>query len=95
MVSPSLLNPPLTAVNPSISTYRANLSRLLTVCKDFIEALEACHQNTWSRYTGGCNATKLELNKCLHAQVRGYTHVPPLGVFNLDATLSRLPTTRV
>ncbi|GJE97082.1 COX assembly mitochondrial protein [Phanerochaete sordida] len=38
------------------------------VCKDLIKALEACHLDTWSRWTGGCNTMKIELNKCLHAQ---------------------------
>ena len=39
-------------------------------CKDFILALEACHADTWSKFTGGCNNTKIALNRCLHEQVR-------------------------
>ncbi|KAI0693714.1 hypothetical protein BC835DRAFT_1275531, partial [Cytidiella melzeri] len=39
-----------------------------TACKDFIDALEACHADSWLKFTGGCNNTKIELNRCLHAQ---------------------------
>ncbi|TDL27431.1 UPF0287-domain-containing protein [Rickenella mellea] len=35
------------------------------ICKDFIEALELCHRNSWARLTGGCNEAKTELNLCL------------------------------
>ncbi|KAL4251672.1 COX assembly mitochondrial protein [Abortiporus biennis] len=35
-------------------------------CKEFIEALEACHASTWAKWTGGCNQAKLDLNSCLH-----------------------------
>lgn len=41
------------------------------VCKDFIQALEACHATGWKRFTGACNDTKNELNKCLHGEVGG------------------------
>ncbi|KAI0049990.1 hypothetical protein FA95DRAFT_1488023, partial [Auriscalpium vulgare] len=37
-------------------------------CKDFFDALEACHANTWLKWTGGCNQTKFNLNRCLHAE---------------------------
>lgn len=43
---------------------------LRTACRDFILALEACHADTWAKFTGGCNNTKIQLNKCLHEQVR-------------------------
>ncbi|KAF7965410.1 hypothetical protein HWV62_1561 [Athelia sp. TMB] len=38
------------------------------VCKDFIQALEACHAKGWTRFTGACNEAKTELNQCLHAE---------------------------
>ncbi|KAI0262898.1 hypothetical protein BC834DRAFT_971712 [Gloeopeniophorella convolvens] len=37
-------------------------------CKDFFEALERCHADIWSKWTGGCNEIKRELNKCLHSE---------------------------
>ena len=43
------------------------------VCREFIQALEACHASTWLRLTGGCNGQKHALNKCLHKEVS-----PPL-----------------
>ena len=41
-----------------------------SVCKEFFEALELCHANVWTKWTGGCNEVKRELNKCLHTDVR-------------------------
>lgn len=44
---------------------------LPSVCKDFIQALEACHQSGWmARLTGQCNAQKDALNGCLREEVR-------------------------
>ena len=39
-------------------------------CKEFFDALQLCHANIWAKWTGGCNSVKLELNKCLHNDVR-------------------------
>jgi hypothetical protein len=39
------------------------------VCQEFIKALEDCHANGWSRFTGACNRQKDELNHCLRAEV--------------------------
>jgi COX assembly protein 2 len=44
------------------------LSDKKLVCQDFIKALEACHSDGWSRYTGACNRLKDELNSCLHSE---------------------------
>ncbi|KAK7693211.1 hypothetical protein QCA50_002777 [Cerrena zonata] len=41
------------------------VSETLIVCKEFIEALEACHAETWAKWTGGCNQAKVDLNNCL------------------------------
>ncbi|KAI0781169.1 hypothetical protein BD413DRAFT_503228 [Trametes elegans] len=41
---------------------------VLIVCRDFIQALEACHANGWSRWTGACNQAKHELNMCLRKE---------------------------
>ncbi|KIK59662.1 hypothetical protein GYMLUDRAFT_44101 [Collybiopsis luxurians FD-317 M1] len=38
------------------------------VCKDFIQALEQCHSNSWARLTGGCNKYKDAMNACLHRE---------------------------
>ncbi|KZS90029.1 UPF0287-domain-containing protein [Sistotremastrum niveocremeum HHB9708] len=38
------------------------------VCKDFIIALEACHQSWVKRITGGCNDVKHELGLCLRKE---------------------------
>ncbi|CAL1704102.1 unnamed protein product [Somion occarium] len=35
------------------------------VCKEFIQALEACHADSWAKWTGGCNQAKRDLNNCL------------------------------
>ncbi|KZV85531.1 UPF0287-domain-containing protein [Exidia glandulosa HHB12029] len=35
------------------------------VCKEFVEALEACHASPFKKYTGQCNGIKHELNMCL------------------------------
>ena len=40
------------------------------VCQEFIKALEDCHANGWSRFTGACNRQKDELNHCLRSEVR-------------------------
>ena len=50
-----------------------NISRFvaetLIVCKEFIDALEACHADTWQKWTGGCNQAKVDLNNCLKQDV--------------------------
>ncbi|EPQ58465.1 hypothetical protein GLOTRDRAFT_22420, partial [Gloeophyllum trabeum ATCC 11539] len=38
------------------------------VCREFFQALEACHQNGWAKWTGGCNGVKHELNMCLRKE---------------------------
>ncbi|OJT14123.1 hypothetical protein TRAPUB_9234 [Trametes pubescens] len=42
--------------------------RVLIVCLDFIQALDACHANGWSRWTGACNQAKHDLNMCLRKE---------------------------
>ncbi|EIW85264.1 UPF0287-domain-containing protein [Coniophora puteana RWD-64-598 SS2] len=37
-------------------------------CREFIQALDACHASNWARLTGGCNKEKLRLNECLHKE---------------------------
>jgi len=37
-------------------------------CKELIEALEQCHSNFLSKYTGACNQQKLDLNMCLRTE---------------------------
>ncbi|CCM02874.1 uncharacterized protein FIBRA_04988 [Fibroporia radiculosa] len=38
------------------------------VCKEFIQALENCHGDSWAKWTGGCNQIKLDLNMCLRKE---------------------------
>ncbi|KIM80879.1 hypothetical protein PILCRDRAFT_822177 [Piloderma croceum F 1598] len=38
------------------------------VCKDLIQALDACHYSGWRRLTGQCNHAKDQVNKCLHEE---------------------------
>ncbi|KAJ7489911.1 hypothetical protein B0H11DRAFT_1720063, partial [Mycena galericulata] len=38
------------------------------VCKEFMDALEQCHSNNWSRLLGYCNRQKDELNACLRQE---------------------------
>jgi COX assembly protein 2 len=33
-------------------------------CGDVILALRACHDDTWKKYTGGCNMIKVALDQC-------------------------------
>ncbi|KAF9643000.1 UPF0287-domain-containing protein [Thelephora ganbajun] len=40
-------------------------SERFVVCKEFFQALEACHADNWRKWTGGCNNVKTELNMCL------------------------------
>jgi len=40
------------------------------VCKEFFQALQACHADNWRKWTGGCNNDKNELNMCLRKVVR-------------------------
>ncbi len=46
---------------------------LLIACKDFIEALQTCHADSWAKWTGGCNQAKLDLNACLRRDARQNT----------------------
>lgn len=41
----------------------------IKVCREFIQALDACHVSIWARLTGGCNQEKDSLNKCLRKEV--------------------------
>ena len=50
-----------------VHTFR---SHSYLVCQEFIKALEDCHANGWSRFTGACNQQKDELNHCLRSEVR-------------------------
>jgi len=38
------------------------------VCREFIQALEACHADSWAKWTGGCNQIKVDLNLCLRKE---------------------------
>jgi len=42
----------------------------LTVCREFIQALEECHSSAWRKFTGGCNKQKNEMNHCLRTEVK-------------------------
>ncbi|KAL4064300.1 hypothetical protein J3A83DRAFT_3678344 [Scleroderma citrinum] len=44
------------------------LSDKRIVCREFIQALDACHANNWARLTGGCNQEKNKLNQCLRKE---------------------------
>ncbi|OJA17275.1 hypothetical protein AZE42_10812 [Rhizopogon vesiculosus] len=44
------------------------LSDKRIVCREFIQALDACHANNWARLTGGCNQEKDSLNVCLRKE---------------------------
>ncbi|KAG1800808.1 uncharacterized protein F5891DRAFT_61056 [Suillus fuscotomentosus] len=44
------------------------LSDKRIVCREFIQALDACHVSIWARLTGGCNQEKDSLNKCLRKE---------------------------
>ncbi|KIJ69500.1 hypothetical protein HYDPIDRAFT_106133 [Hydnomerulius pinastri MD-312] len=44
------------------------LSDKRIVCREFIQALDACHTSNWKRLTGGCNSQKAALNKCLRKE---------------------------
>ncbi|EGN96013.1 hypothetical protein SERLA73DRAFT_185511 [Serpula lacrymans var. lacrymans S7.3] len=44
------------------------LSDKRIVCREFIQALDACHSNNWARLTGGCNREKDSLNQCLRKE---------------------------
>jgi len=33
-------------------------------CQEEIKALNNCHDDTWKKYTGGCNDIKVALDKC-------------------------------
>ncbi|KAG1754230.1 hypothetical protein EDB19DRAFT_639427 [Suillus lakei] len=51
------------------------LSDKRIVCREFIQALDACHVDIWARLTGGCNQEKDSLNKCLRKErVERSTH---------------------
>jgi len=58
------VRPPSTPPNPP------SLTPKLVVCKEFFQALEACHADNWRKWTGGCNNDKTELNMCLRKVVR-------------------------
>lgn len=52
------------------------LTYILPVCREFIQALDACHANSWARLTGGCNQEKDSLNMCLRKEVSIAFSVP-------------------
>lgn len=37
-------------------------------CEDVIAALKACHQDTWKKFSGGCNAIKRALDNCFKVE---------------------------
>ena len=37
-------------------------------CQDVIDALKACHEDSWKKFTGGCNKAKFDLDKCFKAE---------------------------
>ncbi|KZT11497.1 UPF0287-domain-containing protein [Laetiporus sulphureus 93-53] len=41
---------------------------LLTACKEFIDALNACHADGWKKWTGGCNGVKHNMNMCFRQE---------------------------
>ncbi|KAH9483741.1 COX assembly mitochondrial protein 1 [Psilocybe cubensis] len=41
---------------------------LRPVCQEFIEALERCHANGWTKFIGACNQNKDDLNHCLRTE---------------------------
>lgn len=57
--------------DPSFSLLTAR-----TACRELFVALEECHANNWLKWTGGCNQAKIELNKCLHAEVSASYPLP-------------------
>ncbi|KAF9232144.1 hypothetical protein BU15DRAFT_90732 [Melanogaster broomeanus] len=46
------------------------LSDKRITCREFIQALDACHTSNWKRLTGGCNEEKMALNKCLRKEAK-------------------------
>ncbi|KAH7889785.1 hypothetical protein F5I97DRAFT_1847286 [Phlebopus sp. FC_14] len=56
------------------------LSDKRIACREFMQALDACHANNWKRLTGGCNQEKLALNKCLRKEVSWITN----ALFTVD-----------
>ena len=61
-----------TTLSHAIHTARRwclNLGCRLSVCREFIQALDACHANNWAKWTGGCNQAKNDLNMCLRKEV--------------------------
>ena len=37
-------------------------------CEDVVQALKACHFDTWKKFTGGCNTIKYDLDVCFKAE---------------------------
>ena len=56
--------------SPSTRQNLPSLTPRLVVCKEFFQALQACHADNWRKWTGGCNDDKNELNMCLRKVVR-------------------------
>jgi hypothetical protein len=46
---------------------RANDPRQVEMCASQILALQACHRE-WKKWWGGCNDTRMELDKCLREE---------------------------
>jgi diketogulonate reductase-like aldo/keto reductase len=55
--------------SPSYFTMHPQLSDKKIICKEFIEALEQCHNSGWSKFLGACNSQKDALNRCLRTEV--------------------------
>ncbi|KAI6109896.1 hypothetical protein F5141DRAFT_1117386 [Pisolithus sp. B1] len=58
----------LEIICPSDSQMHPQLSDKRIVCREFIQALDACHTNNWARLTGRCNQEKDKLNQCLRKE---------------------------
>lgn len=39
-------------------------------CEGVVQALKACHADAWKKFTGGCNETKFELDRCFKVEKR-------------------------
>ena len=65
----------------------SSLTARPVACKEFFQALEACHVDKWRKWTGGCNDNKHELNMCLRKVVRPlfFRHYVPVSLTSLSS----------
>jgi len=52
---------------PKDNSIRSKANR--SVCREYIEALEACHARGFYKLVGGCNQVKKDLSMCLRQEV--------------------------